>query len=133
MKLLLLFCYGGCLYTVVEILFKGDSHWTMFILGGICFLLVGGINEVFDHMPLILQMCISAVIITLLEFVCGCIVNLGLGMNVWNYEKLPLNIMGQICPVFTIAWFFLSLVGIFADDFLRYKMFGEQIPQYRIL
>ncbi len=131
-KLLMLFCYGGALYTVVELLFRGESHWSMFILGGLCFLLVGGLNEVFD-LSLILQMAISAVIITALEFICGCIVNLWFDMNVWNYEALPFNLMGQICLIFTVAWFFLSFVGIITDDFLRWKLFCEEKPKYRII
>ena len=133
MKLLMLFCYGGCLYTIVELLFRGNSHWTMFILGGLCFLLVGGIDEVFGNMPLIVQMGISAVIITVLEFICGCIVNLWLDMDVWNYTSLPFNILGQVCLIFTVAWFFLSLVGIVTDDFLRWKLFEEEKPKYRII
>ena len=133
MKLLMLFCYGGCLYTIVELLFRGNSHWTMFILGGLCFLLVGGIDEVFGNMPLIAQMGISAVIITVLEFICGCIVNLWLDMDVWNYTRLPFNILGQVCLIFTVAWFFLALVGIVTDDFLRWKLFEEEKPKYRII
>ena len=133
MKLLMLFCYGGCLYTIVELLFRGNSHWTMFILGGLCFLLVGGIDEVFGNMPLIAQLGISAVIITVLEFICGCIVNLWLDMDVWNYTRLPFNILGQVCLIFTVAWFFLSLVGIVTDDFLRWKLFEEEKPKYRII
>ncbi len=133
MKLLMLFCYGGCLYTIVALLFRGNSHWTMFILGGLCFLLVGGIDEVFGNMPLIAQMGISAVIITVLEFICGCIVNLWLDMDVWNYTRLPFNILGQVCLIFTVAWFFLSLVGIVTDDFLRWKLFEEEKPKYRII
>ena len=75
MKLFMLFCFGGCAYTITELLFRGNSHWTMFILGGICFLLVGGINEKFD-LSLPVQMAVSSLIITALEFLCGCIVNL---------------------------------------------------------
>ena len=131
MKLFMLFCFGGCAYTIVELLFRANSHWSMFILGGICFVLVGGINSCKDY-SLPVQMLISAVIITVLEFICGCIVNIGLGWNVWNYERLPFNILGQICPVFTVGWFFLSLIGIVTDDVLRWKMFGEKKPRYRI-
>ena len=133
MKLFMLFSFGGCLYTVVELLFRGNSHWSMFILGGICFLLVGGLNQLFPKMSLVIQMAVSAGIITVLEFICGCIVNLWLGMEVWNYEALPFNILGQVCPVFTIAWFFLSLVGIVADDFLRKQLFCEEIPKYHLI
>ncbi len=133
LKLFILFCYGGCLYTIIELLFRGNSHWSMFILGGVCFLVIGGLNQVFPEMSLLMQMTLSAFIITALEFLCGVIVNLWLCMNVWNYESMPFNIMGQICPIFTVAWFFLSLVGIVADDFLRLKLFEEKFPKYRII
>ena len=76
MKLFMLFCFGGCAYTITELLFRGNSHWTMFILGGICFLLVGGINEKFD-LSLPVQMAVSSLIITALEFLCGCIATSG--------------------------------------------------------
>ena len=105
----------------------------MFILGGLCFILIGGINKLFPDMSLLLQMGISAVIITVLEFICGCIVNLWLLMDVWNYEEQPFNILGQVCLIFTVAWFFLSLVGIVADDFLRWKLFCEEKPKYKII
>ncbi len=132
MKLFMLFCFGGGAYTIVELLFRGNSHWTMFILGGICFLLVGGINEKFD-LSLPAQMAVSSVIITALEFICGCIVNIWLDWNVWNYEQLPFNLFGQICLLFTVLWFFLSAVGIFTDDILRWKMFCEEKPRYRLI
>lgn len=131
MKLFMLFCFGGCAYTITELLFRGNSHWTMFILGGICFLLVGGINEKFD-LSLPVQMAVSSLIITALEFICGCIVNLWLDWKVWNYEQLPFNLLGQICLLFTVLWFFLSAVGIFTDDILRWKMFCEEKPVYRL-
>lgn len=121
------------MYTIVEIMFKGDSHWTMFILGGICYILVGGINSITRNMPLSVQMAVSAVIITALEFVTGCIVNLWLDFNVWDYGGLPFNLFGQICPLFTFLWYWLSAVGIFADDFMRTKMFCEPKMEYRII
>ena len=121
------------LYTIIELLFRGHSHPSMFILGGLCFILIGGINKLFPDMSLLLQMGISAAIITVLEFICGCIVNLWLLMDVWNYEEQPFNILGQVCLIFTVAWFFLSLVGIVADDFLRWKLFCEEKPKYKII
>lgn len=133
MKLFILFSFGGGLYTIVELLFRQSSHWSMFILGGICFLLVGGINSVFTDMPLAAQMGISAVIITVLEFLCGCVVNLLLGWQVWNYEALPLNLFGQVCLYFSLAWYFLSFVGIVTDDFLRTKLFYEPAKKYTLI
>ena len=58
----------------------------------------------------ILAKClIGAAVITSLEFTVGMIVNVGLGWNVWDYSEKPLNLFGQICPLFSIGWFFLSL------------------------
>ena len=130
-KLALLFLIGGFVYCAIEIAYKGDTHSSMFIVGGLCFILIGGINNYFDYsMPLIKQMAISSLLITALEFISGCIVNLWLGLNVWDYSKLPLNILGQICLLFMVIWFFLSLPGILLDDFVRWKMFGEEKPHY---
>ncbi len=133
-KLLLLFLVGGLVYSAIEIVYRGGTHPSMFIVGGLCFILVGGINNYLNYeMPIIFQMLISSVIITVLEFVSGCIVNLWLKLDVWDYSELPFNILGQVCLSFMFAWFFLSLIGILLDDFLRWKMFGEAKPHYRIL
>ena len=125
---------GGMIYFSIELAYKGDSHFSMFITGGAAFLLIGGINSYFDrNMPLIKQMLLSAVIITLLEFISGVIVNIGLNLNVWDYSHIPFNCMGQICPRFFFIWFVISLPGIVLDDFFRYRMFGEKMPKYVIL
>ena len=133
-KLWLLFLMGGMIYFAIEIAFKGDSHWSMFIVGGMAFLLIGGINNYFDHgMPLVQQMLCSAVIITFLELVSGLIVNVWLELGVWDYSNIPLNFMGQICFRFFLIWYFLSLAGIFLDDFFRCRMFGEKKPHYVLI
>ena len=133
-KLTMLFLMGGMIYFAIEIAFKGDSHVSMFIVGGLAFLLIGGINNYFDHgMPLVWQMLCSAVIITFLELISGLIVNVWLDLSVWDYSNIPLNFMGQICPRFFLIWYFLSLAGIFLDDFFRYRMFGEKKPRYVLL
>lgn len=133
-KLTLLFFMGGMIYFAIELAYKGDSHFSMFITGGAAFLLMGGINSYFDrNMPLIKQMLFSAVIITLLEFISGVIVNIGLNLHVWDYSHIPFNFMGQICPRFFFIWFILSLVGIILDDFFRYRMFGEKMPRYGVI
>lgn len=133
-KYLFLFGIGGLVYNGIEILWRGYTHWTMFILGGLCFVLLGLINEVIPwDMPLVLQMAIGSVIITVLEFITGMIVNVGLGMNVWDYSELPLNINGQVCLLFSILWFFISAVGIILDDYIRYSFFNEEKPRYKII
>lgn len=134
LKVLFLFVTGGLLYNVLELAWRGWSHWTMFILGGICFICMGLVNEVIPwEMPLWQQILIGASIITGLEFVTGCIVNLRLGWDVWDYSQMPGNIMGQVCPQFFILWVPVSLAGIILDDWLRYWLFGEEKPHYKFL
>lgn len=126
-----LFLIGGAIYVLIELVYRGYSHWTMFLLGGLCFVLIGGVNEYIPwEMPLWLQAGIGAVIITALEFICGCIVNLALGWNVWDYSNTPLNILGQVCLPFAIIWFVIAHLGIVLDDYLRYWLFKEEKPYY---
>ena len=127
-----LFFVGATIYVVIEKLYRGYSHWTMFLLGGICFIALGLINEVIPwDMPLLLQMFIGGIIITVLELITGCVVNLWFGWNVWDYSKLPFNLWGQISLFSSIVWVGLSLVGIVLDDYIRWKFFGEEKPHYR--
>ena len=127
-----LFFVGATIYVIIEKLYRGYSHWTMFLLGGICFIALGLINEVIPwDMSLLLQMFIGGAIITVLELITGCVVNLWLGWNVWDYSELPFNLWGQISLFSSIVWVGLSLVGIVLDDFIRWKFFGEEKPHYR--
>ena len=125
---------GGLIYVFIELMWRGYSHWSMFLLGGICFIALGLINEVIPwEMPLTAQMFIGCIIITSLEFITGCIVNLWLGWDVWDYSDLPYNLLGQISAMSSVGWYFLSAVGIVLDDWLRYIFFGEEKPRYTII
>ncbi len=129
---LILIGIGGLMYLGIEMLFRGRTHWTMFIVGGICFYLVGLVNEMIPwEMPIWQQCFIGALIITFVEFISGCIINLLLGWSVWNYSDMPLNVLGQICFPFSVLWYFLSAPAIILDDYLRYIM-GEEKPHYFI-
>ncbi|MBQ9886706.1 MAG: hypothetical protein IJM37_07610 [Lachnospiraceae bacterium] len=130
-KYSVLFATGGGGYYLIEHLYRGYSHWSMFVLGGICVILCGLINEGSRrYLPLWIQMIICMVIITALEMDAGLVFNIWLGMEVWDYSHQPLNFMGQICPLYSIYWFLLSVAAIFADDYLRYWLYGEEKPLY---
>ncbi len=128
-----LFLVGATIYFVIEVLFRGYSHWTMLLLGGLCFLLIGYINERYHHISLLKQGLVGSGIITILEFVFGIIFNIVLKWNIWDYSDVPFNILGQICIPFSIAWIGLSVVAVFVDDYLRYIWFDESRPIYKWL
>lgn len=130
MKYIILFIIGGNSYFYVELLWRGYSHITMFFLGGICFILIGLINEIIVDMPLPMQQGISSIIVTILELAFGLVFNIWLEMNIWDYSNLKFNFMGQISLKYSILWFFLSLPTIVFDDYLRYWIFGEDKPEY---
>lgn len=124
---------GGLLYILIETVWRGYSHWTMFVLGGMCFLALGLINEILPWgMPLWQQMLLGSVLITALEFATGCVVNLWLGWGVWDYSAMPGNILGQICPQYFLLWLPVSLAGIILDDWLRYWWWSEERPRYKL-
>ncbi len=107
---LILFLFGGVGYSLLEILWRGFTHWTMFVLGGICFVLLSRLSvNCCGRVPMWACCFGSAVLITSLEFLTGCVVNLGLGWNVWSYSDQPLNLLGQICLGFSALWFLLSV------------------------
>lgn len=131
---LILWILGGLVYMMIEILYRGRTHWSMAIVGGLCFVLIGVLNEREANrgrvMAFELQAICGAIITTFVEFVSGVYINLILGWNVWDYSDVPLNIMGQICLPFTIAWVFVAAAAIILDDFLRHVLFMKPFPIY---
>ena len=124
---------GGCVYFLIEMAWRGHSHWTMAVLGGVCFVLIGEINEFIPwNMPLVLQGAIGSGTVTLLELVSGIILNLWLGLGIWDYSNMPFNFLGQICLPFSLLWVALSVVAVILDDWLRYWLFGEDRPTYTL-
>lgn len=125
---------GYATYIAMEITARGRSHWTMGILGAIAFIVIGGLNNWFPwEMSLLKQGVIGAVVITMLELICGIICNVWLGMGIWDYSNMPFNFMGQICLPFSLLWVVLSIVAVIIDDYLRYLMFDEEKPKYKII
>ncbi len=123
---------GGCVYFLIELFWRGHSHWTMAVMGGVCFILIGDINEFIPwNMPLILQGGIGSVVITAMELFCGVVLNLWLKLDIWDYSTMPFNFLGQICLPFSLLWVALSIVAVILDDWLRYWLFKEERPTYK--
>ena len=130
-KYIFLFVIGGGIYFCCEIMFRGYSHWTMFSLGGICFIFAGIQNEVVSwEYPFWRQLAETEIFVLISEFITGCIVNLWLGWNVWDYSNLPGNILGQTSWQFALLFLPLCAIAIFIDDYIRYWIFNEEKPRY---
>ena len=118
-KEFVLFTVFGFIYSIIETLFRGYTFNSMFIVGGLCGVFIGLINDKTPQMPLVYQCLIGSLIVTSMELICGYILNIKLGLGIWDYSNQPYNFMGQICPMFSLAWFFLSIPAIYLDDFLK--------------
>lgn len=108
-EFLIVFCIGAVGYSLLEILWRGFTHWTMALTGGICFWFIYSICMRYPNMPLLGKCLWGALVITAVEFIVGCIVNRGLHMQVWDYSNQPLNLYGQICLTYSALWFLLCI------------------------
>lgn len=71
--------------------------------------------------------------VTIAEFYAGCVLNLWLGLGIWDYSALPGNLLGQICPQFWAVWCLLAAPVIVAFDWLCYWLDGaeHEKPHYK--
>ena len=127
LKLSTLFSFGGLLYGVLELAWRGHTHVSMFVVGGLCFVLIGALDELTPEPPSILvQLPLAALIVTAIELASGVIINLVMELDVWDYSSLPFNIMGQVCLYFMLLWFLLAFPAIIVEDSLRVMLFNEK-------
>lgn len=133
LKYLTLFMTGGLFYYFLEITVRHYSHVSMIICGGLAMVLCGGLNQTFRHMGLLWQMILSSIVITELEYITGYIVNIKMGLLVWDYSDMPFNLGGQICLPYSILWMILSPGIILLDDMIRHRLFGEKKVKYHII
>lgn len=104
----LIFGLGASFYSLLETLWRGYTHWSMALTGGACLLTLYRLEPMLRRRSVVRKAALGSLIITCYEFIVGCVVNLGLGWNVWDYSAQPLNLWGQICLLFSTLWFLLS-------------------------
>ncbi|MBQ4354529.1 MAG: hypothetical protein IJC71_06515 [Clostridia bacterium] len=128
---LCVFLTGGVIYGCLELLWRGYTHWSMTIAGGICLLLLHLINRKLGAWHLLARCLMGCFLITLVEFVIGIVVNRILGLGVWDYSAMPGNVLGQICPAFTVMWFFISLPAfVLSGAVSRFFQWMEKREEY---
>ena len=110
---------AGCIYLLIELAWRGHTHWTMLPLAAVIFLCAGTLDERPKPPPLWLQVVIGTAIATALELAAGLVLNVWLGLGVWDYSNLPGNILGQVCPQYTLAWAALMVVAIKLENLMH--------------
>ena len=101
-----MFFLGGVGYVSLELVWRGWSHFSMFLAGGSCFLLLGRLDKL-RRLPLWARVILGSVVITAVELATGLIFNRS--YQVWDYRNTSMNFMGQICLPFTLLWMPISL------------------------
>lgn len=120
---MVLFYLGGMIYTGLELCWRGWSHGSMFLLGGLCFLLIGFLGKVPQPLPRLPRAVVGAGIVTMLELGCGLLVNRQ--YQVWDYRQERFNFCGQICLPFTVLWVGVSLAAIVLYELLERHLFVD--------
>lgn len=119
----ILFYIGGTAYMILEFLWRGRSHGSMFLLGGLCFLLVGGGAAKFRKIPVAVRPLLGAGVITALELATGCLVNRD--YTVWDYRDQLFQFQGQICLAFSLLWVPVSLVAMELYDIAQKRLMSK--------
>ncbi|SMC18689.1 Putative ABC-transporter type IV [Clostridium acidisoli DSM 12555] len=129
-KDLILIFIMGALYMVLEGLWRGWTHISMLVVGGLSAFFIGTLNEHpnFCDRKMWRECLIGTIIILVIEFISGMILNVWLRLDIWDYSNNWGNLYGQVCIPYAALWFFLIPLAIYGDDYLRYKLFGEKKP-----
>ena len=123
-KQCVLFYLGGTAYMLLEFLWRGFSHWSMFMLGGLCFVLVGRLNKRLLRVPLAAQLLLSAGLITALELTTGLLVNRD--YTVWDYRGMPYHYLGQVCLNYSLLWIPVSMAAILLYRWVEPRLKGNK-------
>ena len=132
-----LFLSCGFIYCMIEILFRGWSHWSMFVLTGFLGVFcVDSINNVLSFdCDYIVQILISTILCTIGEGISGIILNVWLQLNVWDYSKMAFGtfFFGQCNVLFCFAWMLIiSIIIFYCDAYNYYILKIEPCPYYII-
>lgn len=119
------FSLGAIMYGLVEVVVRGYTHWTMAIAGGTVLTIFNLISKN-KKLNLIARCLLGALVITAVEFAAGMIVNVWLDWHVWDYSDKPFNVFGQICPLFTAGWFFISIPAFWVCEFIQKRFRQKQ-------
>ncbi len=116
-NLFVIFGLGAVCYGLIEVITRGYTHPSMLLAGGICFISMWYIDKM--KINFIIKCILSATVITTVELIFGCVFNIVLKYDVWDYSHEPFNLLGQICLKFFVIWCFLSAGGILLSRLIK--------------
>ncbi len=119
-----MFTIGFVGYSFVELLYRGYTHWTMALTGGTCVLLIHLFNIKYFYKKFLIRCLVGCVIISIIEFFAGCVLNIALRLNIWDYSNCNFNILGQVCLLYSVYWFFLSIPIMLISNFIKYVFYS---------
>ena len=117
---------GAGAYRLIEILWRGFTHWTMALTGGLCLSFIYAVGKEYDSTALWKRCLAGCLMITTAELWVGFAVNIILGWNVWSYSGEFMNFHGLICPLYTLLWFLLCIPANLVCGLLR-KAFSRLV------
>lgn len=120
-KQAVLFYLGGMSYMGLEVLWRGWSHGAMFVLGGLCFLVLGHIAGRIRSR--LLAALAGAGAVTAMELACGLLVNRR--FQIWDYRQMPLNYRGQICLPYVVLWIPVCMLALWLYEVLEGHLFVD--------
>ena len=137
---MLLWTLGGAVYYLLEVAYKSLTvhperiSWTMLV---VAIILCIPVERCGAELPwgstqwLQAQCCAS--LVKAGERAAGLVLNIWLGLDIWDYSHLPGNLWGQICPQYAAVWWALCLMFIPVFDWLRWTVEGGERPHYTII
>ena len=122
----IIYVTGGTVYGAIEMLYRGRTHWTMVLAGGACFVLLYQISRK-NRLKNWEKYLLGGAAITAVEFITGLIVNRVLDWNVWDYSHQWLNLMGQVCIMFSAVWVLLSMPAMWLCKMMDRRVFEKNV------
>lgn len=114
-----MFSVGALGYCTIELIWRQHTHWSMGLAGGVCLIGLREVERRMKNRKLSTQCLAGSALITSVELLTGLWVNRVMGWAVWDYSNMPLNVMGQICPLYSGLWFLLCMPVMRAFRALR--------------
>jgi uncharacterized membrane protein len=93
----------------------------MFVLGGLCFLVLGHIAGRIRSR--LLAALAGAGAVTAMELACGLLVNRR--FQIWDYRQMPLNYRGQICLPYVVLWIPVCMLALWLYEVLEGHLFVD--------